>query len=440
MSHTSTATAGADHVSMWSSFRFYNYALFFSGSLISNLGTWMARVAQDWLVLTELTPHSSFALGLTTALQFLPVLVLAPTAGAIADRFPKRRILIGTQTGLAITQFILWGLVASGRVELWQVYLLAMVQGVVSSFDNPTRSAFVSEMVPLRYITNAVGLNSASFNGARLLGPGIAGLLIAAVGVSPALLINALSFAGPIVALLLMRPKELTPAPARRGGGAVREGIAYVRHRPDIVLVLFIVFMLGTFGMNFQITNALMATTIYGKGAGEYGLLGSIMALGTLSAALIAARRARPRLRVLLTALAGFAVFTTVLALSPSYWLYALLLIPVGLCSLTVLTSSNSTVQLAAEPDMRGRVLALYMAVQAGGAPIGSPLIGWVGEVLGARWTLLVGSIATAIAFIVATAFVLVKDQVRVRLQFGWPPRLLVTNLEPERPAVEQAA
>lgn len=426
MSAAASKEARQQRVKTFASFAFHNYRLFFLGSIISNIGTWMARVAQDWLVLTQLTDHSSAALGIITGLQFAPVALLAPTAGAIADRFPKRKILMGTQAGLALSSLVLWVLVATHSAQLWQVYVLAVVQGCVTAFDNPTRQAFASEMVPVGFLPNAVGLNSANFNGARLLGPGIAGLLIGAFGVAPALLVNTLSFIGPIVALLLMNPAELTPAPLRKGRGAVREGLSYVRGRPDIMLVMFMVFMLGTFGMNFQITNALMATIIYHKGAGEYGLLGSIMAVGTLAAALIAARRARPRLRVLLGALGGFAVCTFLLALAPTYLTYAILLVPVGLCALTVMTCANSTVQLATEPAMRGRVMALYMAIFMGGTPIGAPLIGWVGEVWGPRWTLLVGAIATGATFVLATWFVLTREHLRVRLRFGWPPKVQV--------------
>ena len=428
----------ANTVGMFASFGFYNYRLYFTGSFIANVGTWMARVSQDWLVLTHLTNHSSAALGIITGLQFAPVALLATSAGAIADRFPKRRLIMGTQGGLAASSLVLFVLIATGTVQLWHVYLLAVVQGTIAALDNPTRQAFASEMVPNRYLPNAVGLNSASFNGARLLGPGLGGLLIAAFGVAPALLINGLSFAGPIMALHLMRTEELTPAPLRKGRGAIREGLRYVRGRPDIMLVMFVVFMLGTFGMNFQITNALMATTVFHKGAGEYGLLGSIMAIGTLAAALIAARRARPRLRIMLGALAGFTLFTGLLSLAPSYLTYSILLVPVGLFALTVLTTANSSVQLACEPEMRGRVMALYMAIFMGGTPLGAPIIGWVGQVWGARWTLAAGAIATGIAFIVAAWFIMTQDQIRLRLRFGWPPRVQV--LRPRRPDVRAAA
>ncbi len=264
---------------MFSSFALFNYRAFFLGGLVSNVGTWMARVAQDWLVLTVLTNNSASSLGLVTGLQFLPVALLAPSAGAIADRFPKRVILVATQLALGLNSLILWLLVATGTAQLWHVYVLAVTMGIITALDNPTRQAFVSELVPKSLLPNAVGLNSASFNGARLIGPGVAGLIIGFWGIAPALLINAISFVAVIGGLLAMRSTELHPAALRKGRGAVREGLAYVRSRPDIMLVLLIVFMLGTFGMNFQITNALMATRVFGKGAQEYGLLGSILSL-----------------------------------------------------------------------------------------------------------------------------------------------------------------
>lgn len=378
-----------------------NYRLWFVGALISNVGTWMGRVAQDWLVLTELTEHSSVALGTVTGLQFLPILLLAPWAGAFADRFPKRKILMVTQAALAITAFITFLLVATNTAQLWQIYALATLQGVATAFDNPTRQAFASEIVDVSMLANAVALNSASFNAARLIGPGVAGLIIGAWGVAPTLLVNTFSFVAVLIALRMMNAETLHPAPQRRGRGAIREGIAYVAHRPDIQVVMFMVFMLGTFGMNFQITNALMATMVFHKGAEEYGILGSIMAIGSLSAALMAARRARPRLMILVGALAGFAIATTGLGLAPSYTLYAILLIPTGLCALTVMTTANSTVQLAVDPVMRGRVMALYMAIFLGGTPLGAPIIGWIGAAFGPRWTILVGAIATGLTVLI---------------------------------------
>lgn len=414
----------------FASFSVPNYALYFCGTLVSSLGLWMGRTAQDWMVLTQLTHHSSSALGIVTGLQFLPVALLAPSAGALADRWSKHRLLCLTKALLAADALALWLLQVTGVIELWHVYVIATIQGAITALDNPVRQAFVPEMVPASLVPNAIGLNSAQFNGARLLGPGLAGLLIAAAGVGPCLLVNALSFLGVLGALFLMNRSRLTPAPVRRGGGAVREGLAYVRHRPDILVPMVIVFMLGTFGMNYQITNALMATKVFGKGPGEYGLLGSVMAVGTLAAALLAARRSRPRLGILVVALAAYSAFDFALALAPNYVSYAVLLVPVGLCALTVMTCANATVQLACEPAVRGRVMALYMAIFLGGTPIGAPVIGWVGQWWGPRWTLLIGAIACALTVIGVLVFVRVHDRRTVTMTSAWPLRLGVRDLD----------
>lgn len=395
---------------MFASLKLRNYSLFFWGGLVSNVGTWMARIAQTWLVLTILTDHSASAVGYVTGLQFLPMLLFGPWGGAVADRFPKRIILVWTQVLLAVNAGALALLVLGNVVELWHVYVLAFLQGMVTAVDNPARQAFASEMVPPSLLPNAVGLNSTSFNGARLVGPAVAGLLIAVAGVGPSLLINAFTFLPVIAALLAMDPTQLTPAPIRRGRGSVREGLRYVAGRPDLQLTMFIVFMLGTFGMNFQITNALMATEVFGAGADAYGVLGSIMAVGSLTAALMAARRPRPRLSIMLGALLGFAIATFALALAPTYEAFAILLIPVGLTALTVMTTANASVQLSTEPIMRGRVMALYMMIFLGGTPIGAPMIGWIGDAWGARWTVLIGAIATAAAFVVGMFFALRRN------------------------------
>src|SRR3954453_18591902 len=275
----------------FSSLSIYNYRVYFGGALVSNIGTWMGRVAQDWLVLTVLTDHDPVALGVVTGLQFAPMVLLAPWAGMIADRFAKRRILFATQSMLAITSLLTGVLVVTGVVQLWHVYLLAMLQGLATAVDSPARQTFVSEMVPRTSLANAVSLNSASFNAARIIGPGGAGLVIAAVGTGPAFFVNTLSFVAVLVALTQMKPERLRPAPRTRGKGQIRDGLRYVKGRPDIILIMVLVFVLGTFGMNFQLTTALMATQLFHKGAGEYGLLGSIMAIGSLSAALLSAPR-----------------------------------------------------------------------------------------------------------------------------------------------------
>lgn len=416
-----------------------NYRIYATGAFISNIGTWMGRVAQDWLVLTELTDHSSAALGIVTGLQFLPFLLLAPWAGMIADRFPKRRTLLVTQSAMAVSSLVLGALVVTNTAELWMVYAIALFSGVATALDNPARQSFVSEMVPRDRLANAVALNSASFNAGRLIGPGIAGLTIAVFNTGVALLLNTTTFVAVLVALLLLRTGELRPAPVARGKGAVKDGLRYVRGRPDLILVMALVFVLGTFGMNFQITTALMATQEFGKGPTEFGLLGSIMAIGSLAAALLSARRAQPRLRHLLTAMVGFVVATGAAAAAPTYTLFALSLVPVGLSALTALTTANAMVQLRVEPYMRGRVMALYMAIFMGGTPVGAPIIGWIGDVLGARWTIAIGTVAVALALAGVSVWLGRHENVRVSYESQRRPRFRVSTV-PLSEAVPEAA
>ena len=424
----------------FSSLSIYNYRVYFAGALVSNVGTWMGRVAQDWLVLTQLTDNDPIALGVVTGLQFAPMVLLAPWAGMVADRFRKRRILFATQSMLAVTSLLTGVLVVTGVVQLWHVYLLALLQGLATAIDNPARQTFVSEMVPRTSLANAVSLNSASFNAARILGPGVAGLVIAAVGTGPAFFVNTLSFVAVLLALTQMKTELLRPAPRSRGKGQIRDGLRYVKGRPDIILIMVLVFVLGTFGMNFQLTTALMATQQFHKGAGEYGLLGSIMAIGSLSAALLSARRPRPRLRILLVALAGFVVSSGAAAVAPSYVWFAVLLVPVGLSALTVLTSANSMVQLGVDAHMRGRVMALYMAIFMGGTPLGAPVIGWIGATWGPRWTILVGTIAVALALVGATIYLMRSESLSIRYQLHARPHVLVTRDAPSEPVSEVAA
>jgi len=429
-------------------FRTFNYRVWATGAIVSNVGTWMQRVAQDWLVLTVLTDHSAVAVGITTGLQFAPMLLLAPFAGLLADRLPKRNLLIGTQSAMGLIGLLMGILVVTDSVQLWHAYALAFALGVAAAVDSPARQAFVSEMVPREDLSNAVGLNSASFHAARIIGPGLAGLLIAWVGTGPVFLINAVTFLAVIASLLRMRVSELTPAArAPRGKGQLREGVRYVRRRPDLILIMSIVCLVGTFGLNFQMTTAIMATAQFGKGSGEYGLLGSIMAIGSLAGALLAARRERPRLRLVIGATFAFGGFASLSALMPTYGLFALSLIPVGLSSLTLMTSANATVQLSVAPEMRGRVMALYMAIFMGGTPIGAPIIGWIGSALGPRWTILVGGLISLVTALVATAYVMRKQDLRVTYRLSQTPHL---QLRPalsvereharERMAADQAA
>ena len=398
-----------------------------TGAIVSNTGTWMQRIAQDWLVLTQLSNNSGVAVGITTGLQFAPVLLLAPVSGMVADRFERRKILLTTQISSGVLSLILGLLVVTDVARLWEVYLMAALLGVVAAIDAPARQSFVSELVPIEDLPNAVGLNSASFHGGRLIGPGIAGLLIHWFGTGPVFLINAATFGAVVLSLTQMRLSELRPQPRTGGKGSIRAGLSYVKHRPDLILILCIVGMVGTFGLNFQLTSALMARLVFDKGAGEYGVLGSVMAIGSLGGALLAARREHPRLRLLIGATLAFGVFSIVAALMPTYWSFAIALIPVGLSSLTLMTAANATIQLSTAPAMRGRVMALYMAIFMGGTPVGAPIIGWVGQTFGARYTILIGGAAAIVTAGAAVLWLRYAQGVKVRYRWADHPHLSVS-------------
>lgn len=425
----------------FASLRYVNYRLWFVGALVANVGTWMQRIAQDWLVLTVLTDDSGVAIGITTALQFAPMLLLSPWAGVLADRLDRRRLLIGTQTAQAALAAGLGVLVLSGAAQLWHVYLFATALGVVTAFDNPARQTFVADMVPRERLANAVGLNSASFNAARLIGPGVSGLLIAAVGVGWVFVINAVSFVGTIFALTRMRKDELQPrAAAPRGKGQIREGIAYVRGRSDIVVIMVVMGVVSTFGLNFQLTSAMMARVEFGRGAQEYGILGSVLAIGSLTGALLAARRERPRVRLVIGAAAGFGVASGVLALMPTYPLFVLACIPVGFASLTMMTAANSALQLSTTPAMRGRVMALYMVVFLGATPLGSPLVGWIAEAWGPRWSIGIGSITALVVAAAAALWARHRWDLEVHYRLRGRPHLEVRYRDRDEAEEEIAA
>jgi MFS family permease len=395
-----------------------NYRYFATGSFVSNIGTWLQRVAQDWLVLA--LTGSAGALGITTGLQFLPILLFSPFAGVLADRYSKRKVLTVTQTMMGVTAALLGLLAVTGAVELWHVYVLTFVFGIGTAVDAPARQAFVNEMVDNERLSNAVGLNSASFNLARMIGPAVAGLLIAWMGEGVGatgwvIMLNAASYAAVVVSLSMMRADELNPVkPLGRAKGQLRDGVRYVRSRPDILLVLAIVFCCGTFGLNFQMTTALMATEVFEKGAGEYGLLGSIIAIGSLAGSLLAARRRQPRQRLIVIGAIVFGLVEMVAGLMPTYLTFALMLPLAGLTALTVITAANAFVQMTTGAEMRGRVMALYMAIFMGGTPVGAPLLGWIAERFGARWTLIGGGALTAIGTVVATALLAGRQGVRI--------------------------
>ncbi|MEO9137789.1 MAG: MFS transporter, partial [Jatrophihabitans sp.] len=343
---------------MFRSLRVRNYRLYAMGQLVSLTGTWMQRVAQDWLVL-ELT-NSGTALGIVTALQFGPSVILGAWGGVLADRLDKRRMLFFTQTAIASAALVLGLLDVTGVVAYWHVLVLATLLGVFAALDTPVRQSFVIEMVGKHELTNAVAINSTIFNSARIVGPAVAGVMIAAVGTGWAFLGNAASSAAVLTALYLMRPEELFPSPpVRRAKGQVREGLRYVRGRKDLMLTMVLIFVIGTFGLNFAITCALMAKQVFHAGAGGYGLLSTSLALGAFCGAVAATRRTtRPSAMFLLTAATVFSVAEIVSGLMPTFWLTALALIPTGMAMLSVTTAANASVQLGVAPTMRGRVMS----------------------------------------------------------------------------------
>ena len=388
---------------MFRSLRVFNYRLWFAGALVSNTGAWMQRTAQDWIVLTELTDRDAAALGITMALQFGPLLLLMPVAGLMADRFDRRRLLMWTQGIQCALALGLGLLVVSGHAQLWQVYVFALLLGIATAIDAPARQSFVSELVTDTDLSNAVALNSTSFQSARLVGPAVAGVLIAWIGSGPVFLINALSFAGVLASLAFIRRKELVASPRLiRARGQIRDGLHYVRTRGDLVVTLVAVFLVGTFGFNFPIFISTMSTVEFGKGATEFGLLSSIMAAGAVTGSLLAARRTRARLVVAVAASAAFGLACVLGAIAPTYWLFAVTLVLIGVASLTMMTTANAYVQTTTDPAFSGRVMALYLAIFAGGTPIGAPIVGWVANVYGPRWALAIGAASGLIAAVIA--------------------------------------
>ena len=402
-----------------------NYRLWFAGALVSNIGTWMQRTAQDWIVLTELTHNDAVAVGITMSLQLGPQLLLVPFSGLIADRFDKRTLLIATNLTMGLLAAGLGALTLSGHAELWHVYLFALALGITSAIDAPARQAFVSELVSEKNLPNAVSLNSASFNGARLIGPAVAGILTVSAGAGWVFLINAISFAATLTALLLLRRDELRPSPrAPRGRGQLMQGVRYVISRPDIVTIMVIVFVIGTFGMNFPIYSSTMASVEFHHGAGEFGILSSVLAIGSVTGALLAARRERPRMRTLLLAAGGFGASCVVAAVMPTFLSFAISLTLVGFTAITLMTTANSLVQTRTEPAVRGRVMAIYFAIFMGGTPLGAPIVGWVANTFGPRWSLGVAAASGFVAAVVGIAYLVRERGLRVSFEPRFSVRL----------------
>ncbi|WP_433586749.1 MFS transporter [Microbacterium hydrocarbonoxydans] len=397
---------------MFRSFANVNYRIWFAGALVSNIGGWMQSTAQDWVVLTELTNNDAAAMGATMALQFGPPLVLVSLTGWVADRFDRRRILLVTQSLLLLLAIAVGVLLLTDVMTLPMMFCFAAGFGVVNAFDAPARQAFVSDMVSTGDTSNAVALNSASFNMARMIGPAVGGLLIVAIGSGWVFVVNAATFLAMIVALLLMRQGQLAPRLKNRSRGGLAAGFRYVWGRSDLRVVFVTVFLIGAFGMNFPIFASTMAIE-FGAGADGYGVLSSILAIGSLTGALLAARRERARVRVVVLAAGGFGVFAFVSASMPTYAAYAVTLMFTGFTIVTLLTTANGYVQTTTDPALRGRVLALYMAVIMGSTPVGAPIAGWVADAFGPRTAIMLGGVAGLVACAIGLTWMLTSGRLR---------------------------
>jgi MFS family permease len=387
------------------SFKHRNFRILYPASTASNIGTWAQRVAQDWLVL-QLTGSGTYV-GLVVGLQFLPALLLSMQGGKLADRFNKRRTLIICNISGGLSAAILGTLVVTGQVKLWHVFFFAFTLGTASAIDAPVRQSFTAEIVGKADLPNAVSLNSANFNLARLIGPGLSGLLIAAFGTGPSFLLNAVSYLFIITALLFLRERDMFIENKPNLNAKISEAFRYLKARPDIYAVMITVFFTATFGLNFMLFNTLMTTKVFGKGAAAYGALGSILAIGSLTGALISARLEKKRHpSYVMRGSALFGVIVVIESFAPTFTVYACLL-PIGGCiALLTLVSANSMVQVRTDPAIRGRVMGIYLTIFMGGTPLGSPLIGWLSTTIGVRQTMFIcGSITFAAATLVYLKF-----------------------------------
>jgi MFS family permease len=402
------------------SLRGFNYRLWAAGALVSNVGTWMQRIAQGWLVLTQLTHNNATAMGVVLALQSGPHLLLLPLTGFAADHLDRRKLLLATQAAMGVLALGLGVLTITGLVQLWQVYVFAFLLGCVTAFDSPARHTFVAELVGEADLSNAVALNSSSFNAARMIGPAVAGTLIAAVGSGWVFLINAASFVAVLGSLALLRLSELHPqVRALRTHGSFVEGFRYVWKRPDLQAILLMLFFIATFGLNFQIFISTMSVTVFRGGASQYGILTSIMAVGTLAGALLAARRERPHFTLLVVGAAIFGTGCALAALAPAIWLFGMALVVIGVSALTFSNSTNSLMQLSTEPAMRGRVMAIRLAIALGCTPLGAPIVGWVADRFGPRWALGMGAASGFAAAVVGILYLVSYRHLRVRVDGG---------------------
>ncbi|OON32644.1 MULTISPECIES: MFS transporter [unclassified Micromonospora] len=417
---------------MFQSLQVRNYRLFASGQLIKLIGVWMMFIAQDWLVL-ELSDDSATALGVVTALQFTPVLLLTLLSGRLADRYDKRLLLFVANAFWTVLSFGMSLLVLTGLVQLWHVFVFAALLGVANAVETPVRQAFVSELVGTSLLPNALSLNAAVFNSARIVGPAVAGLAIAAVDVGPVFLFTALSSLGPLATVVRMRPaelhrKDLLPV-AERDSARVVDGLRYVARRPDLLLPMAVMSVIGMSLFNFQLTLAALAKTVFKTGAASFGLFSTALAVGALVGALAGTgRRSRPSVWLVLGAAVGCAVFGTLVGLAPAYWMVVALLLPAGFFMVFFAQSANQRVQLGTDAAFRGRVMALWVLVFLGTNPVGAPVIGWVAERFGAGASIWIGGLISLATALLALAWQLRRSGARLRLRVLPSPRFYVVE------------
>ena len=402
------------------SLRVRNYRVWAGGALVSNIGAWMQRTAQDWLVLTQLTHNNATAMGVVMGLQFAPQVLLLPLTGFAADHLDRRKLIFATQTAMGLLALGLGLLTVTGLVRLWHVYVFAGLLGCVTAFDSPARQTFVSELVGETHLSNAVALNSTSFNLARLVGPAIAGGAIAAVGTGWVFLINAASFGAVLASLSLLRGHQLHLSErAVRGRGGLAQGVRYIWARPDLKALMLMLFLIGAFGINFPIYISTMSVRVFHAGAGQFGLLTSMMAVGSVAGAFMSARRDKPSITLLVVGAAAFGLAFSLAAVMPTYWLFGLALMGIGISNQTLTTTTTAVVQLSTAPAMRGRVMAILLAIALGGTPIGAPFVGWIADRFGPRWALAVGAASGFGAALVALRYLVRRRGLKVRFAGG---------------------
>jgi len=423
------ARDAAESGGVFRSLKSYNYRVWAGGGLVSNTGAWMQRTAQDWLVLTQLTHNNAAAMGVVMGLQFGPQVLLLPLTGFAADHLDRRKLIFATQAAMGGLALGLGLLSVTGLVRLWHVYVFAGLLGCVTAFDSPARQTFVGELVGEDLLSNAVALNSASFNLSRMIGPAIGGAAIAAVGTGWVFLINAASFAAVMASLAALRGHELHPTlRAARGRGSLARGFGYIWARPDLKALLLMLFLIGAFGLNYPIYISTMSVRVFHAGAGQFGLLTSIMALGSVAGAFMAARRDRPRIALLVVSATTFGLGFALAAVMPNYWLFGLALVGIGVSHQTLTTTTSAAVQLSTEPAMRGRVMAILLAIALGGTPLGAPFVGWIADRFGPRWALGVGAAAGFGAALTALRYLAKHRSLKVWIAGG---RVCVTLDEP---------